>query len=87
MKQSPATSKLMMPQEETPVVVELIEIPFRDWPDMDRLEGYPRLYHRELPDFALPDGTTVQAWIYIRYVNPSATVESDGNRLLFIGGW
>lgn len=29
------------------------------------LEGYPRMYDRKLMDFPLPDGTTVQAWIYI----------------------
>ena len=44
--------------------VELIEIPIRDWADVDRLEGYPRLYDRILTDFCLPDGSTVQAWIY-----------------------
>ena len=32
--------------------------------DVDRLEGYPRLYDRILTDFCLPDGSTVQAWIY-----------------------
>ena len=44
--------------------VELIEIPIRDWADVDRLKGYPRLYDRVLTDFRLPDGSTVQAWIY-----------------------
>ena len=54
-----------MPKGETPVVVELIEIPLADWPAMDRLEDYPRMYDRELLDFTLPDGTGIQAWIYI----------------------
>lgn len=54
-----------VPKGETPVVVELIEIPLADWPAMDRLEGYPRMYDRELLDFTLPDGTVIQAWIYI----------------------
>lgn len=54
-----------MPEGDTPVTVELIEIPIRDWADVDRLEGYPRLYDRILTDFCLPDGSTVQAWIYI----------------------
>ena len=49
---------------KTNVSVELIEIPIRDWADVDRLEGYPRLYDRVLTDFRLPDGSTVQAWIY-----------------------
>ena len=42
-----------VPKGDTSVTVELIEIPIRDWADVDRLEGYPRLYE------------TVQAWIYI----------------------
>lgn len=50
---------------ETVVAVELIEIPFADWPDVDRLEGYPRLYDRKLMDFTLEDGGNVQAWIYL----------------------
>ena len=54
-----------VPEGDTPVTVELIEIPIRDWADVDRLEGYPRLYDRILTDFCLPDGSTVQAWIYI----------------------
>ena len=28
------------------------------------LEDYPSLYDRVLADFRLPDGSTVQAWIY-----------------------
>lgn len=54
-----------VPKGETPVVVELIEIPLADWPAMDRLEGYPRMYDHELLDFTFPDGTVIQAWIYI----------------------
>ena len=37
-----------VPEGDTPVTVELIEIPIRDWADVDRLEGYPRLYDRML---------------------------------------
>ena len=40
------------------------QIPIRDRADVDRLEGYSRLYDRVLTDFCLPDGSTVQAWIY-----------------------
>ena len=54
-----------VPKGKMKVSVELIEIPIRDWADVDRLEGYPRLYDRVLTDFRLPDGSTVQAWIYI----------------------
>ena len=32
----------------TTVKAELIEIPFEDWEAVDRLEGYPRLYDRQL---------------------------------------
>lgn len=54
-----------VPKGKTKVSVELIEIPIRDWADVDRLEGYPRLYDRMLMDFTLDNGETVQAWIYI----------------------
>ena len=40
-----------VPKGETKVAVELIEIPIRDWADVDRLEGYPRLYDRVLHSF------------------------------------
>ena len=53
-----------VPEGKTKVAVELIEIPIRDWADVDRLEGYPRLYDRMLMDFTLDNGETVQAWIY-----------------------
>ena len=54
-----------VPEGKTNVSVELIEIPIRDWADVDRLEGYPRLYDRMLMDFMLGRGEIVQAWIYI----------------------
>ncbi len=54
-----------VPAGKTKVTVELIEIPIRDWADVDRLEGYPRLYDRMLMDFMLGRGEIVQAWIYI----------------------
>ena len=54
-----------VPRGDAPVTVELIEIPSRDWADVDRLEGYPRLYDRVLTDFTLVNGEQVKAWIYI----------------------
>lgn len=53
-----------VPKGKTQVSVELIEIPIRDWASVDMLEDYPSLYDRVLVDFRLPDGSTVQAWIY-----------------------
>ena len=48
------------------VKAELVEIPCADWPDMDRLEGYPRLlYDRKLIPATLEDGSTVEAWVYV----------------------
>lgn len=47
------------------VVVELIEIPFFDWPDVDRLEEYPLLYDRKLLTFMQEDGLSAEAWIYM----------------------
>ena len=69
-----------VPEGETPVAVELIEIPLSDWAGVDRLEGYPKYYDRELLDFTLADGTSVQAWIYIMtQLPPRAKVISGGD--------
>ena len=69
-----------VPAGKTPVVVELIEIPLADWPAMDRLEGYPRMYDRALLDFTLTNGTIAQAWIYIMNELPNkAKVISSGD--------
>ena len=54
-----------VPGETGTVKAELIEIPIADWPDMDRLEGYPRLYDRQLIPATLEDGDTVEAWVYV----------------------
>ena len=59
-----------VPEGKTKVAVELIEIPIRDWADVDRLEGYPRLYDRMLMDFTLDNGEQVKAWIYIMNTLP-----------------
>ena len=59
-----------VPKGKTKVAVELIEIPIRNWADVDRLEGYPRLYDRMLMDFTLDNGEQVKAWIYIMNTLP-----------------
>ena len=58
------------PQGESTVKAELIEIPFEDWEAVDRLEGYPRFYDRQLFPAKLDDGTEVTGWIYIMYTLP-----------------
>ena len=47
------------------VKAELIEIPLADWADVDRLEGYPRLYDRQLLQATLADGSEANGWVYI----------------------
>ena len=47
------------------VKAELIEIPLADWADVDRLEGYPRLYDRQLLQATLADGGEATGWMYI----------------------
>lgn len=69
------------PEGEHTVTVELIEIPLADWADVDRLEGYPRMYDRKLLDFTLEDGATTQAWIYIMSNLP------DRARIISSGDW
>lgn len=69
-----------VPTGKTPVTVELIEIPIRDWADVDRLEGYPRLYDRMLVPATLEDGGTVEAWVYVmNTIPPQAKVIASGD--------
>ena len=67
------------PEGDNTVAAELIEIPFEDWEAVDRLEGYPRLYDRQLFPARLADGTEVSGWIYIIHTLPwCATVIKSG---------
>ena len=62
------------------VKAELIEIPLADWADVDRLEGYPRLYDRQLLQATLVDGGEATGWVYIMTELPEqAKVIESGN--------
>ena len=64
----------------TTVKAELIEIPITDWTAVDRLEGYPRLYDRQLFKCTLSDGTTDAGLIYImNNLPPMAKVIKSGD--------
>ena len=68
------------PEGENTIHAELIEIPLRDWFAIDRLEGYPKLYDRQLYPCTLPDGTTDSGWIYImNNLPPMAKVIKSGD--------
>lgn len=54
-----------VPQGDNMVAAELIEVTIADWAEIDRLEGYPRLYDRKLILVTLTDNTTIKAWTYI----------------------
>lgn len=54
-----------IPEGNTTIQAELITLPIEYWQDIDRLEGYPRLYSREIILARLPDATTTEGWIYI----------------------
>ena len=54
-----------IPEGDGVVKAELIEIPLADWADIDRLEGYPRLYDRQLLQATLADGGEATGWVYI----------------------
>ena len=58
------------PEGDNTVAAELIEIPFEDWEAVDRLEGYPRLYDRQIFPAKLADGTEISGWIYIMHTLP-----------------
>ena len=69
-----------IPEGNTVVNAELIEIPIADWAAVDRLEGYPRLYDRQLFPCTLLDGTTDIGWIYImNNLPPMATTIKSGD--------
>ena len=69
-----------VPEGGNTIHAELIEIPLRDWFAIDRLEGYPRLYDRQLYPCTLPDGTTDSGWVYIiNNLPPMATVIKGGD--------
>ena len=69
-----------VPGDTGTVKAELIEIPVADWPAMDRLEGYPRLYDRQQIPATLADGSTVTAWVYVmNRLPPQATVIASGD--------
>ena len=68
------------PKGENTIHAELIEIPLRDWFAIDRLEGYPKLYDRQLFTCTLSDGTTDTGWIYIiNNLPPMAKVIKGGD--------
>ena len=69
-----------MPEGDGVVNAELIEIPLADWADVDRLEGYPRLYDRQLLQATLTDGGKAIGWVYImNTLPPMAQVIASGN--------
>ena len=70
-----------VPEGDGVVNAELIEIPLADWADVDRLEGYPRLYDRQLFSCTLLDGVTDTGWIYIMNTLP------EGARVIESGSW
>ena len=59
-----------VPEGDGEVKAELIEIPLADWADVDRLEGYPRLYDRLMFPAKLEDGTEVSGWVYVMHNLP-----------------
>ena len=68
------------PDGENTIHAELIEIPLRDWFAIDRLEGYPKLYDRQLFPAKLDDGTDVSGWIYVMHtLPPMAKVIKNGD--------
>lgn len=69
-----------VPEGDTQVHAELIEIPLEDWASVDRLEGYPRLYDRRLYPVKLADGSKATGWVYIMNpLQPMAKVIESGS--------
>lgn len=70
-----------IPEGDDVVSAELIEIPLSDWADVDSLEGYPRLYDRQLLQARLTDGDEASGWIYIMNTLP------EGAKVIKSGCW
>ena len=70
-----------VPEGDGVVKAEIIEIPIADWAAVDGLEGYPRLYDRQLYPATLADGTEVSGWVYIMNKLP------DNARVIEGGDW
>lgn len=71
---------VFVPQGSGVVKTELITIPLEDWASVDRLEGYPRLYDRQLFPAKLADGTEATGWVYImNHLPERATVIASGD--------
>jgi gamma-glutamylcyclotransferase (GGCT)/AIG2-like uncharacterized protein YtfP len=69
-----------VPEGDTEVIAELIEVTEQEWQAIDCLEGYPRFYDRQVMPVALEDGTTEEAWVYIMNELPEdAKVISSGD--------
>ena len=76
-----------IPEGNTVVNAELIEIPIADWAAVDRLEGYPRLYDRQLLQATLTDGGEATGWIYImNTLPPMAKVIESGSGKVYRHG-
>jgi gamma-glutamylcyclotransferase (GGCT)/AIG2-like uncharacterized protein YtfP len=68
------------PEGNTTIQAELIEIPIADWASVDRLEGYPRLYDRQLLQATLTDGGEATGWVYImNTLPPMAKIIESGS--------
>ena len=69
-----------VPEGDSVVKAELIEIPIEDWEAVDRLEGYPRLYDRQLMQAMLADGGETTGWVYImNTLPPMAKIIESGS--------
>lgn len=59
---------------------EIIEVPIRDVPAIDRLEGVPHLYEKQQIECELPDGTTEEATVYVMMHLPEHAKRMTGSR-------
>lgn len=64
---------------------ELYEVDENQIPAIDRLEGHPNWYRRELIDIKTPDNQTVQAWIYFMPLEGSVNEILNSNTLITNG--
>lgn len=66
----------------TQIKAELMEIPMEDWVAMDRLEGYPRLYDRQLCRVRLLDDGSETVGLDLHHEQSAASGENHRLRRL-----
>ncbi len=73
-----------VPDPESSIVAELIDVTPECMERLDRLEGYPHHYDRKVVTATAEDGSTIEAWMY--FATPSRAREIAAECPLVVSG-